>query len=269
MWDRERGKVHGFERGNNEREKTSRRACECTFLLVIACYICLLANPERIVWIWSKPVGLWSEVREDWGREAAKNAIAGAADESMTRMTLEKDVVIVSCPSLWGRWLVQSCKGRTAQKLSVCALPRCATFPHRVLSGTLTSFIKRHPAHGRCAGWLRLPVLELWFVAYVEQKHDYGMAAHYSALINRIYWRLRSKPESQTLHQHLGSFARLVTGMEAYSSIATYSSLTTWYAHLISQNVHVVLPCQTAVPHQLCREVSFSLSSIRGLSRNG
>lgn len=60
-------------------------------------------------------------------------------DMAMTCMTLEKDVLIVSHPSPRGHWLVESCKGRTAQKLSICTLPRCWAFPYRVSAVTLTS----------------------------------------------------------------------------------------------------------------------------------
>ena len=122
-----------------EKRQVRRRVNVC--LLAIACCIHLSANPAKSVYlgIWSKPVG------PQCG-EGGKNVKAGAGDVAMPCMTLEKDVVIVYRPSPSGRWLVRSCRVRTAQKLSICT--HCGAFSHGVSTWTLTSSVNIHRAGG-------------------------------------------------------------------------------------------------------------------------
>lgn len=81
----------------------------------------------------------WREKGEIVSAWDCKNVSARAADMVEICMTLEEDVAIVSHPSPRGHRLVQSCKGRTTQKLSICTLPRSKTFPSRVSTVTLIS----------------------------------------------------------------------------------------------------------------------------------
>lgn len=110
--------------------------CVCFCLWLHAAFISLPTLP-RVCILGSDPNLLGLSL----GKEQ-KNVRAGVVDVAMTCMTLEGAVVIVSRPSPWGHWLVQSCTGRAAQQLSICTLPHCGTFPHRV--STLTSFVNVH-----------------------------------------------------------------------------------------------------------------------------
>lgn len=100
-----------------------------------------------------------------------KNVRARAVDMVMTCMTLEKDVVIVSHPSPWGHWLVQSCKGRTAQKLSICTLPHGETFPYRVSTATLASSTCTHGPPRKCSAGAQMPTFFSFLFFMVIYSH--------------------------------------------------------------------------------------------------
>lgn len=145
------------------RKKVDKLVC----LFLLHSFVC---QPCQECASWDLIKTCWASVG-DWWREW-KNVRAWAADVAMTCMMLEKDVVIVSCPYPWGRWLVRSCEGRTAQKLSVCTLPLCGTFPLWVLTATITSFVNGSPAHIRdCTGGLELPALTYWFLVLLTTNH--------------------------------------------------------------------------------------------------
>lgn len=74
-----------------------------------------------------------------WG---CKYVRAEATDMTVTP---ERDVVTVSHPSPWRHRLVQSCKGRAAQNLSICTLPHCGTPLFSVWTVTLTSLTCTQP----------------------------------------------------------------------------------------------------------------------------
>lgn len=147
-------------------------ACDCMLHSSVCqpCQECVSWDPIKTCWA---SVGVVKRM---------KNVRGGTLDVAMTWMTLEKDVVIVSCPSPWGRWLVQSCKSRTAQKLSICKLAHCGTFPHGVSTAALTSFVNRHLAHqrGLLGGSDYLLSHTIFCFSYKEQTIKKGYRQHSS-----------------------------------------------------------------------------------------
>lgn len=121
-------------------------------------FVCSCSAKSSYLHIWSKTnrglseVG-WAEVE---GAAAAAEVVKYVRPELQTWQWLVRPwnrkfffwfFFIVFFPSPVGHWLVWSCEGRKAHRLSIFTLPLSGTFPHRVLTTKITSFFNRNLAH--------------------------------------------------------------------------------------------------------------------------